>query len=79
MNNGIGIPERHFIASTILSKDKYIERLKPLYRASAVTPDFDKACRGYAIGLCQKKGFNFTPLDINAICSEVYSRFHFSI
>lgn len=66
------------VAKAILERPKYVNRLKPLANESAYAYEkgkgyeFEKVCRGYAIGEYQKLGIEFDDEDIEWVAAEVH-------
>lgn len=73
-----GYFERLNVSKAILGKPKYVARLKPLANVSAYAYEkgkgyeFEKVCRGYAIGEYQKRGVTFDDEDIEWVAAEVH-------
>ena len=66
------------VVKAIMERPKYVNRLKPLANESAYAYEkgkgyeFEKVCRGYAIGEYQKLGIAFDDEDIEWVVADIH-------
>ena len=64
----------------IMARQKYVTKLKPLARESSYAYErdygleFEKVCRGYAIGEYQKRGVEYSDEDVRWVVADVHWR-----